>query len=149
MKYQYLDRAPTNTLLPEGNYNMRIKGGEFMLSKAGNEMLVVELHSPDHDATIWDNLVFTDKALWKVDSFLKCLGMQPDKGEEFEFDSDFVARLVGKSGLVKLRVDEWEGKKKNKVEAYIAVTIDGKKPSARPPTRKVGSKAESEDEIPF
>jgi hypothetical protein len=143
MKYQYLDRAPTNSLIPAGDYTMRIKGGEFMLSKAGNEMLVVELHNAEHDSTIWDNLVFTDKALWKIDQFLKSFGMQPDKGEEFEFDAEFVNRLIGKSGLVKVRVDEWEGKKKNKVEAYIAVLIDGKASSS---TR---SKKKSDDEIPF
>ena len=142
MKYQYLDRAPTNSLIPAGDYTMRIKGGEFMLSKAGKEMLVVELHNAEHDSTIWDNLVFTDKALWKIDQFLKAFGMQPDKGEEFEFDAEFVTRLIGKSGLVKVRVDEWEGKKKNKVEAYLAVLVDGKAPSTR-------SKKKSDDEIPF
>ena len=145
MKYQYLDRAPTNSLIPAGDYTMRIKGGEFMLSKAGNEMLVVELHNAEHDSTIWDNLVFTDKALWKIDQFLKAFGMQPDKGEEFEFDAEFVTRLIGKSGLVKVRVDEWEGKKKNKVEAYIAVLVDGKAPSSS----SSRSKKKSDDEIPF
>lgn len=131
MKYQYLDRQPAATLLPEGEYHFRVKGGEFQLSKAGNEMLVVELHNEEHNATVWDNLVFTEKALWKVDAFLRCVQAQPDKGEEFEFDNEFVESLIGKTGLVKIRIDEYEGKKKNKVDSYVAVRLDGKvKPSA-------------------
>lgn len=130
MKYQYLDRQPAATLLPDGEYYFRVKGGEFQLSKAGNEMLVVELHNEEHNATIWDNLVFTEKALWKVDAFLRCLGTHPDKGEEFDFDNEYVQSLIGKSGLVRLRTDEYEGKKKNKVDAYIAVKVEATKPKS-------------------
>ena len=72
----FTDEAPrsdTATLpqtLEKGEYELRIKDYEFRTSKAGNEIINLMFEEKESKKYIWDNLVFTPKAQWKIKQFL-------------------------------------------------------------------------------
>lgn len=126
MSYTHEFKDSSNRMLLEGgDYKATITSVEPCLAKSsGNEMLKLTLEIEPHGVTVYDNLVFSAKAAWRIDTFLKSIGMAPKKGEKIDFNEAFCERLVGKSGEVTLSVDEYEpGKKSNKVTAWLtAVT---------------------------
>ena len=157
MKYQFNDRKGGSSLLPEGEYKLRFNDGEFMVSRSGNEMLKITMEDVDSGTQITDFLFFTEKSAWKTDAFLKCFGVAPKKGEEFELDQAFLATVQGKEGEAILGVEEYNGIKRNRVGEFLS------KPTAKVENvvKKLGKafsqetaqpKAEPKpdtDEIPF
>jgi hypothetical protein len=154
MKYQFMDRKGGNTLLPEGDYKLRFVGGEFMVSRAGNEMLKITMEDVDSGAQITDFLFFTEKSAWKTDAFLKCFGVAPKRGEEFDLDEAFLSKITGKEGEALIGVEEYNGVKRNRIGEFLSKTMAKveKDPEPAKPKAKAQPKAEPKpdnDEIPF
>jgi len=153
MKYQFMDRKGGNTLLPEGEYKVRFIDGEFMVARSGNEMLKITMEDVDSGAQVTDFLFFTEKSAWKTDAFLKCFGVAPKKGEEFELDQAFLSKTKGKEGEVLIGVEEYNGVKRNRIGEFLApLTKATKAPEPVQVKAKAQPKAEPKpdnDEIPF
>jgi hypothetical protein len=91
-KFSGEDNRPD--VVEPGVYPATIKGAREGISKAGNEQieLVWELESGH---VIYDYLTFTAKTGFKIDSFLKSIGMAPAKGAEIEIDAgDLIGNIL-------------------------------------------------------
>jgi hypothetical protein len=109
--------------LPEGVYDYATIGAAEKVSTTGNEMieLKIELIGPDikEDAgpIIYENLVFTEKAFFKIDQFRASIGEAIQEGEEVSIDAE---DLTGKTGKCQVIVETYKGKTRNKVAKFLA-----------------------------
>lgn len=63
-----------------GTYAFIVGNAEETESRAGNAMIKLQLlvtpDGFDNPVTVYENLVFTDKALWKIEQFCNCVGLE-------------------------------------------------------------------------
>jgi len=92
MHYTYNDEDNRADFCPAGIYAGTIKwADDTKLSKGGDEQLNVRWVMDDNGSGAFDRLTFSEKAGWRVDTFLKATGHQPDaKGKEVELTADMV-----------------------------------------------------------
>lgn len=98
-------------LLPEGDYPFQVIEAVDATSKAGNPMINMTLSVWDNDgkpSKVWDRLVFTEKALFRVRNFCKATGL----------DKNWEARKVNRED-----VEDTHGKVHIKIEP--ASTVNG------------------------
>lgn len=112
----------------EGQHVVKLTAIEETESQAGNDMLnatfkVVKGESTG--ATLYDNFVLTEKALWKLQSFLTAIGMKADGKVVIDLD-----KLIGKTCIVEVEHEEYDGKTRARIQEF----------------RKLAAKAESEDD---
>lgn len=96
MAISYTTGAPQSggidPVLPKGRYRFRTVGAEQTKSKAGNPMIEFKARHIKDDGTegraVYGNLVFAEKALWKVDQFVAACGKHPGEGKELELEAD-------------------------------------------------------------
>ena len=100
---------------PEGDYPFTVEKAIAKFSSNGNEMIEVWLRLPNGGLAI-DNLVFTESSGWKIDQFRTSIGelVLPDEMVEV-----LPSELIGKTGFAHIIVEEWQGKKRNKVGSYL------------------------------
>lgn len=83
-----------------GIYPVEIEKAIEKTSQAGNPMIKLDvrvLAGKDVEGPlIWDHLVFTPKASWKIDQFLASIGQAVVPGEEVSIEAE---DLVGTSGV--------------------------------------------------
>lgn len=138
-------------LLPEGEYTFTVTKVDKTISQnSGAPMAVVTLQfNGPNDAVVnvYDYLVLTRAAEWKLSAFFRAIGMKKH-GEPFVMDWD---AAEGKTGRAEIYVDEFEKQsggtaQKNKVDRYIDKDTDAETaPAADPePAAPV-----TEDDIPF
>jgi hypothetical protein len=107
-------------LLDEGKYSFEVAKAEDKKSKAGNEMIELTLHVYDGKGGakvfVYDWLVDVYKK--RVVDFCRCVGLSDlvDGGELK------AVRCVQRTGEVHLIQEEYEGKKRNKVDRYDYTT---------------------------
>lgn len=135
-------------LLPEGEYDFFVtKVDKTTSQSSGAPMAVVTLQACGPDdavVTVYDYLVLTRAAEWKLSAFFRAIGMKKH-GEPFVMNWDAVE---GKTGRAELYVDEFEKQdgskaKKNKVQRYLDKEAATAKPTARDNTPA------PDDDIPF
>jgi len=134
-------------LLPEGEYDFVVTKVDKTISQSsGAPMAVVTLqaYGPDDAVvTVYDYLVLTRAAEWKLSAFFRALGMKKH-GEPFVMNWDAVE---GKTGRAEFYVDEFEKQdgskaKNNKVQRYLDKdTTAAPTPAPSTPT--------PDDDIPF
>jgi hypothetical protein len=106
----------------DGNYLLAVIGAEEKTSSKGSEMIELKLEviGPDIEegqgAILFDYLVFTESAAWKIDQFRRACGENIVEGKEVEVEA---SDLEGKSVEAHLVIEEFKGKKRNKVGDYI------------------------------
>ena len=83
-----------------GVYKMEVANATDKTSQNGNAMikLVCKILMPDGSAgpEVWDHLVFTSKAAWKIDQFLASIGRATIPGEDVDVDA---IDLIGATGV--------------------------------------------------
>lgn len=112
-------------LLPEGVYVFYIKSAEEKTASTGNPMISLVLCINDQDGferQIFDNLVSTPKAIYKIKQFCDAVGLD-EKYNAGSFCSD---DCVNKNGKAKINIQKGEPKgdgsyykDKNVVKSYI------------------------------
>lgn len=111
------------TLLPPGEYPFRVTGLEYQRSNASNAPMAKVTLEVEYDGelvNVFDYLVLTKKAEWKLCSFFRSVGMKKH-GEPFVMNW---SRVVGAMGRAKLYVEKYTKKdgtdgESNKVKHYI------------------------------
>lgn len=100
-----------------GDYEIEVIDAEETISKKGNPLIELKLRIHPSGALCFDNLVFTEAAFWKIDSFRLATGEVVTPGEEVEIEPD---NLIGRTARARLIVEEYNGRKRNKVAAWLA-----------------------------
>lgn len=102
--------------VPAGTYRFRVVEADDDTSKGGNEMIKLKikpiLKGGADGPALFDYLVFAESSLWKIDAY--CASVGREKIEDGKTDE-----LIGDEGEVRLKVEEYNGKKSNKVDAYL------------------------------
>lgn len=127
--YQGEDNRPD--FVEPGIYQATVVAAEEKVSKrSGNDMIELVWALDGVGLWVWDYLTFGPKTQWRIDTFLRACGHQPDgKGVEVELDS---ASMVGWKAKVELIVEDDGGRKRNKVLKYIYEDVPATKPAAQP-----------------
>lgn len=146
------------SVFPKGEYPFSIlEINEFAVSKAGNDKLPLKLQFKDeagNTSNVFEDLVFTEKALFKINQFLASVGVP--KGTRINWrDDEFRKYLKIKTGRAILGIETYTDKsnkerEKNVVERFV---YDGtSKRDDAPPAHKAAADPapEMEDnDIPF
>jgi hypothetical protein len=103
-------------------------------------MIELKLRAQPSGATFFDHLVFMETAFWKIDAFRAATGenVTPDQDVEIRADD-----LIGRTGRARLIVEEFNGRKRNKIAAWLAP-----KP-ANTALASASAKPKDDDNIPF
>ena len=113
-----------------GDHKVEIIDAIETISKGGHEMIELKLKTSS-GSYLYDFLVFIPTAFWKIDAFRAATGEEVKPDQDVEISADHV---IGRTGTARLTVEEYNGKKRNKVAAWIVGTT---KPSAQPqPARR-------------
>lgn len=126
---------------PIGEYDFIVVSTELTYSKAGNPMYKVRLALSGVDGYVFDNLVLTEEAEWRLVSFFESIGLKKknkplDIGLRDAFD-----KAADKEGRVKIKHDTYNGKTTAKVDSYI---VTASKKAAKKPEVEL-----DESDLPF
>mgnify|MGYP001041987492 CR=1 FL=1 len=126
--------ASTPTERPDhvepGDYEVEVVDATETLSKSNHEMIELKLRT-SAGSYLYDFLVFIETAFWKIDAFRAATGEEVTPDQDVEITADHV---IGRTGTARLTVEEYNGKKRNKVAAWIVGTA---KPATQPqPARR-------------
>lgn len=136
-----------------GDYDFNVHDASEEVSEAGNEMVKLTIHvlNPEGQRrTVFDYLVNSDKAQWKIRHFAEAVGMVA----QYEAGEMETADIVGRMGRLKLRIKPAQGQyaTQNAVNDYIPLPKSALQPkqhhhvsSAKQPT----TARDLDDDIPF
>jgi hypothetical protein len=127
-----------------GEYTVEVVNAEETVSQKGSDMIELKLRVHPSGATMFDHLVFMESAFWKIDSFRAATGESVTPDEEVDIHAD---DLIGRTGRARLIIEEFNGRKRNKIAAWLPP-----KPAAPPPAAvaaTAGTKPKDDDNIPF
>ena len=99
-----------------GDYRVEVVDAVETTSKRGHEMIELKLRT-EAGSYLYDFLVFIPSAFWKIDAFRAATGENVTPEEDVEITAD---DLVGRTGTARLSVEEYNGRKRNKVAAWLA-----------------------------
>ena len=142
--------ASTPTERPDhvepGDYEVEVIDAVESLSRSGHEMIEMKLRT-SAGSYHYDFQVFIPNAFWKIDSFRAATGEAVTPEADVEIVAD---DLIGRSGTARLIVEEYNGKKRNKVAAWLTPKA-GKTPvpKATKPAAKPQPQDTEDDDIPF
>lgn len=125
-------KASTPTERPDhvepGDYEVEIVDAVETTSKNGHEMIELKLKTSE-GSYLYDFLVFIPSAFWKIDAFRDATGEAVTPDEDVELTSD---DLIGRIGSARLVIEEYNGRKRNKVAAWLTGS-DNKKGNSHDP----------------
>ena len=107
---------------PIGEYNFIVVDVEKTYAKtSGNPMLKVRLDLQGADGSVFDNLVISEKAMFKLVTFFESIGLKK-KGEPISVGiGELADRAVNCEGRCKIKHEEYNGKINAKVDKYIVL----------------------------
>lgn len=142
MKYTSQNADNLARFVPNGDYLVTVIEASETFSKAGDEMIKLKLEVEEHGVHLYDYLVATEASFWKIDTFRKSIGERVVEGEEVEL---VASDLEGRQGYARLRVEEYQGKKSNKVELWVTDrSVAGSVARSTPTTQQP-----EDDDVPF
>jgi hypothetical protein len=145
--------ASTPTERPDhveaGDYEVEVIDAIETVSKTGHEMIELKLKTTA-GSILYDFLVFIPNAFWKIDSFRAATGEAVKPEDDVEITGD---DLIGRTGNARLIVEEFKGKKRNKVAAWLTPRA-GAKPASKAartakPAPQPQPQSDEDDNIPF
>jgi chemotaxis receptor (MCP) glutamine deamidase CheD len=139
----YKSSEPTSRpdFVEAGDYTVEVINATETVSKKGSDMIELHLKVLPDGAVFFDHLVFVKNAFWKIDAFRASIGENVLPDEDVDIHAD---DFIGKQGRAHLSVEEYEGRKRNKIAAWLVPTIP--KANSTPPT---ASKKDDDDDLPF
>ena len=100
----------------EGEHIAILKEVEEKVSSTGNDMLSVKFEvtkGSSTGATVYDNFVLTEKALWKLKGYLEVVGMKATGKIQIDLD-----KLIGKACIIQVKYEEYDGKNRARIDGY-------------------------------
>jgi len=147
--------------LPIGDYEVIVSKVEMKKTKAGDDMINLELTVRDDVAQegkkrkFFDNLPIMEKLMWKIQTISKHAGFA--NGETFDTPADFARALQYKCFSIRNKHEEYNGKTSDRVAYYNAskAPLTGGGSSSDPfanndPFAKTGKAIHiTDDDLPF
>jgi len=139
---------------PEGDYDFVVDDAGEKESSKGNPMIELQL-LVDYNGSqirVLDQLVFVERAFWKIDAFRVATGEKLVEGQKVSFEAE---DCIDRRGRCHLFVDTYENRTRNKVDGYLPPGEGPKnvpaKPGPQPPpiVGGGGGAAEEPDDINF
>ena len=128
MDFSWDSKVPANveqkdfSVPPIGEYSfMVVEVEKTYAQSSGNPMLKVRLDLQGADGCVFDNLVLTDKAMFKVVSFLESIGLKEKGKELFISIGEAADKAVGLEGRCVLKHETYNGEVRAKVDKYIVL----------------------------
>ena len=113
---------------------------------SGNSNDMIELCLEVGEGTkVYDHLVFARSSYWKIDAFRDCIGESIGSGKRSLDASD----CVGKRGRVRLILEQFEGRTRNKVGEYLPPERRTKEATQIPKPPGGSASTKEPDDIPF
>jgi ribosomal protein L12E/L44/L45/RPP1/RPP2 len=100
----------------------KITEAELTTAKeSGNEMfkIVIQAKNGKQTAKVWDNLVLTPNALWKMRSLLEAAGVEVDEEDDMKFTADDLLDL--EEFDVEVVNEDYEGRPRPRVAGFAAL----------------------------
>ena len=134
IREEWLEMESTERVIfSPGEYRFKVTKAEPQTSRAGNQMIVLQLLVKDDKTTttVFDHLVGTEKAFWKVKNFCKSVGISSVLVPDGKLDS---ADCVDRTGTVLLTIEPAEDgyPEKNVVDNYAIPPFSAKEPDDIP-----------------
>lgn len=130
----------------EGQHVVKLTAIEEGESQAGNDMLSATfkvVKGSSTGAVLYDNFVLTEKALWKLQSFLIAVGMRADGKVVLDLD-----KLIGKTCIVEVAHEEYEGKTRARIQEFKKLSAKAEEPEDDEDDEDIEEDYEEEDEAP-
>ena len=112
-----IEREAMGEVIADGSYKFQLSSAELTVASTGNRMIKVASDIVDdpqfNGRRIFDNLVLTPAAAWKLSQFCKALGIST----KTPLDPD---EWVGKTFYADVEGDEYEGVTRPKITKYRA-----------------------------
>ena len=129
-----------------GEYTVEVVNAEETVSQKGSDMIELKLRVQPSGATMFDHLVFMETAFWKIDAFRAATGESVTPDEEVDIHAD---DLIGRTGRARLTVEEFNGRKRNKIAAWLPPKPAAFAAAAPTATATAAAKPKDDDNIPF
>jgi hypothetical protein len=125
-------KASTPTERPDhvepGDYQVEVVDAVETTSKNGHEMIELKLKTLE-GSYLYDFLVFIPSAFWKIDAFRAATGENVTPDEDVEITAD---DLIGRTGQARLALEEYNGRKRNKIAAWLTGNTNQEGPTNEP-----------------
>lgn len=143
MKYTSSNNEPRDFYVQPGEYELRIVDAVETVAKgSGAEMIKLNLEVPGHNCRLFDYLIGTEATAWKVDAFRRALGETVIAEQPAEI---IPQRLIGRTLRARLRIEEYNGKFSNKVDAWLEPLAEATSTGAD----QAQPAAQEDDDVPF
>lgn len=115
----------------EGEHVAILKKTEVKTSEAGNDMIACTFEvvsGSSAGANVFDNFVLTEKALWRLKTYLECIGIKADG--KLKLDTD---KMKGKKLIIEVAHEEYKGQTRARIQGFKKLEAQATK-SAEPDT---------------
>lgn len=133
INWDNVDESCVNGLLEPGDYLVKIATIENKTTRAGDQMWRLRLDVQDEEnknLSVWDNLVFVEKALPRIKMLFSRIGIDLSGNQEV-----YPSQLIGQFIVAEISIEEYrlstgEARKKNVVTfaGYKRIDADKKHP---------------------
>lgn len=100
----------------EGEHVAILKKTEVKTSEAGNDMIACVFEvvaGSSAGANVFDNFVLTEKALWRLKTYLEVIGIKCDG--KLKLDTD---KMMGKKCIIEVAHEEYKGQTRARIQAF-------------------------------
>jgi hypothetical protein len=128
-------------LIAEGKYQAIIKEAEVTKSSSGNDMIKVtvvirdDVKQPFGKRKVWDYIVASDKAKWKIQQVAKAIELP--QGKAFNTIQEFAKEILFKPVTIDVKHEEstynGETKTKERIAFYDVASVGVTTPSSADP----------------
>jgi hypothetical protein len=161
MKYTYTGQENLPPAIEEGDYVLEVTGMETGVVKGKmDQKLTLKLEVVGHGNKLNDDLIFKENCFWRIDTFVKSIGLNPKINEEVSLTED---NLIGRRGWAHVVQKEWlppvkpgqpprteqQKKEETRILNNVSAWLTNKPTEARNQTRYmdfIASRANSKEE---
>lgn len=100
----------------EGEHIAVLKKTELKTSESGNDMIACTFEvvaGSSSGARVFDNFVLTEKALWRLKTYLECIGIKADGKLKLDLD-----KITGKKCIIGVTHEEYNGQTRARISEF-------------------------------
>lgn len=120
-RYQYQGRDAIPDIIPAGEYILEVVTAEESISNGqktnGSDQIELKLKAEPSGARLYDTLIFHSCIDWRIDTFVRSVGIPAAEGKDLELTA---ADCVGRRGWASVRVrTRPDGSRRNEVAVWL------------------------------